>query len=135
MPTAHGFFPKLWRKKYLEVDISETELRRCMTIFNLILLGITMVSGGGIYVVIGVVAHNFTCPALFFLLLLIAGFTHSLTALYFTNCASRITKTYALYIYTFITLGGSSRKSLSLKVIRSCTRRSSVGIVFSFGST
>ena len=102
--NCNEFCHKLLRKRPLEADLGKTELRRCLSTFDLVMLGVGASVGGGVYVVSGVIAHNLTGPALF-LSFLIAGFAHLLTALCFAEFGCQMPKTGASYLYTYITLG------------------------------
>jgi solute carrier family 7 (cationic amino acid transporter), member 4 len=56
----------LFRKKSCSSNNLETPLLRCLNLFDLILLSVSGMIGSGIYVLTGVVAKDFTGPAIIF---------------------------------------------------------------------
>ena len=56
----------LFRKKYSTVADLDTPLLRCLNLFDLILLTVSGMIGSGIYVLTGVVAKDYTGPAIIF---------------------------------------------------------------------
>ena len=66
------YLNKLWRTKNMKGDLMKTELKRCLTTFDMTMMGIATVLGSGPYVLVGVIAREVTGPALF-LSCLIAG--------------------------------------------------------------
>lgn len=49
---------KLWRTKSLEQLTSETCLNRCLSIFDLVIIGIGGMVGSGIYIMTGITAKE-----------------------------------------------------------------------------
>ena len=58
------FFKNIFRKKHSKVNELETPLARCLNLFDLTLLTISGMIGSGIYVLTGVVAKEYTGPAI-----------------------------------------------------------------------
>ncbi|VDL90270.1 unnamed protein product [Schistocephalus solidus] len=98
----------LWRAmkrtKSLQVDHLETPLNRCLTVFDLTLLGLGNMAGSGVYVLTGTVIRDKAGPATF-LSYLIAGITAFLNALCYAELGSRIPKAGSAYAYTYIASG------------------------------
>jgi solute carrier family 7 (cationic amino acid transporter), member 4 len=94
----------LTRKKQLDVDILETPLRRCLNLFDLLLLGIGHMVGAGIFVITGTVAKNIAGPSVV-LSYLLAGFAAMLSALCYAEFGARVPKAGSAYTYTYVTIG------------------------------
>ena len=95
---------KLGRKKTLPVDIMQTPLKRCLNVFDLMLLGIGSMIGAGIYVLSGSVARHVAGPGIIFSYML-AGLVSLLVALCYAEFGSKIPKTGSAYMYTYVMLG------------------------------
>ena len=99
-----SFTQKLFRTKILDRDIMKTELKRCLSTLDLILIGIGSVVGGGMYVLIGTLLRNTTGPATI-LSFLIAGLASGLSAWCYAEFGARVPKAGSAYIYTYLTIG------------------------------
>ena len=99
-----SFTDKLFRTKTLKRDLLKTDLKRCLSTLNLILIGIGSMVGGGMYVLIGNLLSKTTGPATI-LSFLIAGLVSLLSAWCYAEFGARIPKTGSAYVYTYITLG------------------------------
>ena len=97
-------FTKLRRKKTLPADIMQTPLKRCLSVFDLILFGIGHMIGGGIYVLTGTVTRYKAGPGVVFSYML-AGVVSILVALCYAEFGSKIPKAGSTYVYTYIILG------------------------------
>ena len=101
---AHVLWHKVNRKKTLEVDIMETPLRRCLTTFDLTLLGIGHMVGAGIFVLTGTVVKDIagagTILSYFF-----AGLAALLSSLCYAEFGAMVPKAGSAYTYTYVTMG------------------------------
>lgn len=91
-------------KKVQKESIMETPLRRCLSTFDLILMGVGNMTGAGIYVLTGTVIRDKAGPAVF-LSYMIAAITAFLNALCYSELSSRIPKAGSAYTYTYIAGG------------------------------
>jgi len=80
------------------------ELKRVLSVFDLILLGIGAIIGTGIFVLTGVVAASFAGPAVL-LSFLIAGLACALAALCYAEFSAMIPVAGSAYTYAYATLG------------------------------
>ncbi|XP_004932101.1 cationic amino acid transporter 4 [Bombyx mandarina] len=99
-----GFCHKMNRCKPLHGDSMDTPLNRCLTTFDITLLGVGHMVGAGIYVLTGTVAKSMAGPstALSFLL---AGITSTLAALCYAEFGTRIPRAGSAYAYTYVSIG------------------------------
>lgn len=81
-----------------------TPLARCLSRFDLILMGIGAIVGAGIFVITGIVAATKAGPAIV-LSYLIAGFTCAFAALSYAELATTIGGCGSAYGYTYIGFG------------------------------
>ena len=95
---------KLTRRRTLDDDAMATELNRCLTTFDLILIGIGGTVGSGMYVLAGEIAHEVTGPALF-LSFLVAAIASAMSAWCYAEFGCRVPKAGSAYIYTYLTVG------------------------------
>ncbi|XP_032899702.1 cationic amino acid transporter 4 [Amblyraja radiata] len=98
------FCQKLTRVKTLEENLMETALNRCLSTFDLTMLGIGGMVGSGLYVLTGTVAKNVAGPAVI-VSFLIAGFASLLAAFCYAEFGSRVPKTGSAYMFTYISVG------------------------------
>ena len=92
------------RRKHLQGDLMATRLERCLTTFDLTLMGIGHMVGTGIYVMTGTLAKVIVGPALF-ISYSISGVAALFNALCFAEFATQVPKTGSSYTYTYITIG------------------------------
>ncbi|KAA0200807.1 Cationic amino acid transporter [Fasciolopsis buskii] len=92
------------RSHRVEGDGMKTPLNRCLTAFDLTLLGIGNMAGAGIYVLTGTVIRDKAGPSTF-LSYLVAGITAFLNALCYAELGSRIPKAGSAYTYTYVAGG------------------------------
>ena len=92
------------RRKCLQGDLMATRLERCLTTFDLALMGIGHMVGTGIYVLTGTLAKLIVGPALF-ISYIISGVAALFSALCFAEFATQVPKTGSSYTYTYITIG------------------------------
>ena len=82
----------------------DTELKRCLGTFDLIMLGISNTLGGGVYVVAGTIANEITGPALF-LSFILAAFAHFLTAMCLAEFGCQVPKAGSTFMFIYMTIG------------------------------
>ncbi|XP_076086941.1 cationic amino acid transporter 4-like isoform X1 [Mytilus galloprovincialis] len=100
----HGMVKAMTRKKKLTDDMYETPLKRCLTTFDLTLLGIGHMIGAGVYVLTGTVVKDLAGPSAI-LSYLFAGFVALLAALCYSEFGARVPKAGSAYTYTFVAIG------------------------------
>ena len=94
---------KLFRTKILERDLMATELKRCLSTLDLVLIGMGSMLGSGMYVLIGVIIRTITGPATF-ISFLMAGVASGLSAWCYAEFGARVPKAGSAYIYTYLTV-------------------------------
>ncbi|KAJ2949051.1 hypothetical protein O0L34_g5992 [Tuta absoluta] len=99
-----GFCHKMNRRKPLYGDSMDTPLNRCLSTFDITLLGIGHMVGAGIYVLTGAVARHMAGPATP-LSFIIAGVTSTLAALCYAEFGTRIPRAGSAYAYTYVSIG------------------------------
>ncbi|XP_050351232.1 cationic amino acid transporter 4 isoform X2 [Nymphalis io] len=99
-----GFCHKMNRRKPIYGDSLDTPLNRCLTTFDITLLGVGHMVGAGIYVLTGAVARNMAGPATA-LSFLLAGITSTLAALCYAEFGTRIPRAGSAYAYTYVSIG------------------------------
>ncbi len=96
-------FTKLFRKKDL-VQNNNSKLHRCLSAFDLTLLGIGCIIGTGIFVLTGIVAANQAGPAII-LSFLISGCVCAFAALSYAELSSSIGGCGSAYGYSYVAFG------------------------------
>ncbi|XP_060659403.1 cationic amino acid transporter 4 [Drosophila nasuta] len=99
-----GLCSKMNRTKPVPADVMETPLKRCLTTFDIALLGIGHMVGAGIYVLTGTVAKEMAGPGII-LSFVLAGFVSMLAALCYAEFGTRVPKAGSAYVYTYISIG------------------------------
>ncbi|XP_059048503.1 cationic amino acid transporter 4-like [Achroia grisella] len=99
-----GFCHKMNRRKPIYGDTMDTPLNRCLTTFDITLLGVGHMVGTGIYVLTGTVAGRIGGPATA-LSFLLAGVTSTLAALCYAEFGTRIPRAGSAYAYTYVSIG------------------------------
>ncbi len=95
----------LLRTKPINADMyCDTGLRRCLTAFDLTLLGIGAIIGAGIFVLTGIAAATKAGPAIV-LSFVVSGFACAFSALAYAELASSIGGCGSAYGYAYAGLG------------------------------
>ncbi|XP_054159115.1 cationic amino acid transporter 4-like [Oppia nitens] len=108
--TAKVYISDLWfkmkRTKQInrQTDLMETQLRRCLSTFDIVLMGIGHMVGSGAYVLTSSVARNISGPAIV-LSFIISGIASFLNALSYAEFAGRFPKCGSAYSYAYLALG------------------------------
>ena len=100
------FMKCLGRKKKIESNTNDalvTQLRRCLSTFDITLLGIASTLGSGVYVLTGEISHK-TGPAIL-ISISIAAFASVLCGLCYTEFAARVPKAGSAYVYSYSVIG------------------------------
>lgn len=98
---------KIFRKKPITDLIAQSknkELKRALSLLDLILLGIGCIIGTGIFVITGVIAAQSAGPAII-LSFILAGIACALAAFCYAEFSSSIPVSGSVYTYTYATLG------------------------------
>ncbi|CAL1284627.1 unnamed protein product [Larinioides sclopetarius] len=104
-PSAFKKFgSQLIRKKFVDENVMETNLRRCLTTLDMTMLAIGHMIGSGVYVLTPTVAKNIAGPAIV-LAYLLSGFASFLAALCYAELGVRYPRSGSAYSYTYLALG------------------------------
>nr|XP_037288353.1 cationic amino acid transporter 4-like isoform X1 [Rhipicephalus microplus] len=98
------FLHKLRRTKEPGADHMQTSLKRCLTTFDITLLGIGHMMGSGIYVLTPSVAKNIAGPALI-VSYMVAGIASLLAALAYAEFGVRFPRAGSAYSYSYFSVG------------------------------
>ncbi|ULU09049.1 hypothetical protein L3Y34_019917 [Caenorhabditis briggsae] len=95
---------RVFRLKHLPAGELSTPLRRCLSTFDITLLGVGHMIGAGIYVLTGSVVRNTAGPSIV-LSFLLAGFASLLSALCYAEFGARFPKAGSAYTYAYVGVG------------------------------
>src|SRR5210317_1264866 len=95
-------FERLFRKK--SINAGASGLKRCLSTFDLTLLGVGCIIGTGIFVLTGIAAANLAGPAVI-LSFVISGTACTFAALSYAELSSSIGGSGSAYGYAYVTFG------------------------------
>ena len=98
------FLRLLTRRKEIDNDLSNSQLRRCLDVFDLTAIGVGATVGAGLYVVTGQIARDVAGPAIV-LSFFVAAVAAFLSGICYSEFGCRITKAGSAYVYTYTSLG------------------------------
>ncbi|CAF3780938.1 unnamed protein product [Rotaria sordida] len=99
------FYDNISRKKTYDTDSLQTsQLRRCLTVFDLTILGIGSTLGTGTYIITGQVAHETAGPSVI-LSFLIAAIASILAGVCYAEFGTRAPRAGSAYTYTYVSVG------------------------------
>lgn len=99
-----NFLKLLLRSRKDDLTGDDTLFNRCLTVLDVILLGMGSMLGPGLYVATGQIARDTAGPAIV-ISLMIAAFPAILSSLCYAEFAARVSKTGSSYVYTYLALG------------------------------
>lgn len=102
--TLVRFIRLLTRRKEIDNDLSNSQLCRCLNVFDLTSIGVGATVGAGLYVVTGQIARDVAGPAIV-LSFFIAAVAAFLSGICYAEFGCRVTKAGSAYIYTYSSLG------------------------------
>ncbi|CAF2057858.1 unnamed protein product [Rotaria magnacalcarata] len=92
------------RKRISATNALHSQLRRCLTVFDLTTLGIGSTLGAGIYILAGTVARDLAGPGVL-LSFIIAGIASLLSGLCYAELGSKYPRAGSAYVYSYIVIG------------------------------
>lgn len=99
-----NFLKLLFRSRRHDLTDEDTLFNRCLTVLDVILLGMGSMLGPGLYVATGQIARDTAGPAIV-ISLVIAAVPAILSSLCYAEFAARVSKTGSSYVYTYLALG------------------------------
>ncbi len=103
-PFCDSLYQKLSRRKPIPQDVLSTPLKRCLNLFDLIMLGVGNMIGAGVFILTGVIARHTAGPGVV-LSYIFAGFAVVLAALCYAEYGARVPRAGSAYTYTYVTMG------------------------------
>lgn len=92
------------RKRITGANALHSQLRRCLTVFDLTTLGIGSTLGAGIYILAGTVARDLAGPGVI-ISFLIAGIASLLSGLCYAELGSKYPRAGSAYVYSYVVIG------------------------------
>ena len=102
--SCTNFLKLLLRLRRGDLTDEDTYFNRCLTVLDVILLGMGSMLGPGLYVATGQIARDTAGPAIV-ISLLIAAIPAILSSLCYAEFSARVSKTGSSYLYTYLALG------------------------------
>lgn len=102
--SCTNFLKLLFRSRRHDLTDEDTLFERCLTVLDVILLGVGSMLGPGLYVATGQIARDTAGPAIV-ISLVIAAIPAILSSLCYAEFSARVSKTGSSYVYTYIGLG------------------------------
>lgn len=102
--TLVRFLSLLTRRREIDNDLSNSQLRRCLDVFDLTSIGVGATVGAGLYVVTGQIARDVAGPAIV-LSFFVAAVAAFLSGICYAEFGCRIVKAGSAYVYTYSSLG------------------------------
>lgn len=102
--SCTNFLKLLLRSRRGDLTDEDTYFNRCLTVLDVILLGMGSMLGPGLYVATGQIARDTAGPAIV-ISLLIAAIPAILSSLCYAEFSARVSKTGSSYLYTYLALG------------------------------
>ena len=99
-----NFLNLLFRSRRHDLTSEDTLFNRCLTVLDVVLLGMGSMLGPGLYVATGQIARDTAGPAIV-ISLVIAAIPAILSSLCYAEFSARVSKTGSSYVYTYIALG------------------------------
>ena len=99
-----NFLKLLFRSRRHDLTDEDTLFNRCLTVLDVILLGMGSMLGPGLYVATGQIARDTAGPAIV-ISLVVAAIPAILSSLCYAEFSARVSKTGSSYVYTYIALG------------------------------
>lgn len=94
----------LFRRKIINADLHDTGLKRCLSAFDLTLLGVGAIIGTGIFVLTGIAAATMSGPAVV-LSFIVAGIACTFAALAYSELAASVGGCGSAYGYSYAAFG------------------------------
>lgn len=98
------FLRLLTRRKEIDNDLSNSQLRRCLDVFDLTSIGVGATVGAGLYVVTGQIARDVAGPGIV-LSFFVAAVAAFLSGICYAEFGCRVVKAGSAYVYTYSSLG------------------------------
>ena len=92
------------RKRITATNALHSQLRRCLNVMDLTILGIGSTLGAGIYILAGTVARDLAGPGVI-LSFLIAGIASILSGLCYAELGSKYPRAGSAYVYSYVVIG------------------------------